>query len=322
MKFTDLPSVYRALAVLDVPYRLLVIEAGDDFFREDCVERYIGFWKKKVPDGEVKRSSAAELMSHREWLQEDPSLFGTKTLYSIEELHGVKGKKGLELASLLQGAHDDAYFLLHDSESMPKDLLADAEAHGTAFVIPAMKSWDRQPFLVSWILAFVKKRGKGIDADAASILAQSYPSDRGGLIQELEKLCMYCLNEPAIVMQDVEEIGTIDLQPTMWQLLDGLLAGDSKAVAHCLVQSREMHDIAMLRFVKNQLERLLVALEGGAPPRNKPQERQMAVVRKRGSATIVSWINRLKMQEVAIRSGLEISEEGSLLPFFLSMCAR
>jgi hypothetical protein len=76
----------------------------------------------------------------------------------------------------------------------------------------------------------------------------------------------------------------------------------------------------VLRFVKNQLEKLLVVFEGGAQPRNKAQERQMAVVRKRGKPILISWINRMKMQEVAIRSGLEESEEGSLLPFFLSMC--
>jgi DNA polymerase III delta subunit len=320
MKITDLPSVYRTLAVLDAPYRFLVIEGTDDFFREDCVERYKEFWKKTVPDGDVKRISAADLLSHKEQLQAAPSLFGTKTLYFVEELGSLKGKKGAELASQLPASSEDLNFLLVASDGCPKEILGLAEALGAAFLLPAMKPWDRQPFLVSWIQAFLKKRGKGIDKDAASILAQGYSSDRCGLVQELEKLCVYRLNEPTIGLRDVEEIGTVDLQPTMWQLLDGLLAGDAKAVTMCLVQSSDMQNIAVLRFVKNQLERLVAALDSGAPPRNKPQERQMAVVRKRGSATIVSWINRLKMQEVAIRSGLEESEEGSLLPFFLSMC--
>ncbi len=320
MKISDLSSIYRTLSTVDQPYRLLVIEGSDDFFRDDCKERYVEFWKKKYPDGDVKRVSAADFLAQANQLQEGPSLFGTKTLYIVEGVGSVKGKKSAEIASIAGKAQDDVCFLFLDSDAVPKDLLADAQEHGAAFLLPDMKPWERQPFIVSWIQAFVKKREKTIDKDAASLLAQAFPSDRWGLIQELEKLCVYRLNDASISLQNVEEIGNVDLQPTMWQLLDGLLAGDGKVVAHCLLQSSDMHDIAVLRFMKNQLERLLLALESDGPARNKSQERQMAVVRKRGVPTIVTWINKLKMQEVAIRSGLEESAEGSLLPFFLSMC--
>ena len=318
MKSDDLPSIYRTLASLKEPYRLLLIEGDDDFFREDCRERYIEFWKKFFSNGEIKKVSASDLLSHRERMQEGASLFGGKTLYVVENVSAVKGKKVVELISVLTQAHPDLYFLFLDSASMPKELFSEAEKSGAMFVFQPMKPWDRLPFLVQWIGAFVKKRGKVIDKEAATVLAQGYPSDRGGLIQELEKLCMYCLDQPSISMRDVEEIGIVDIQPTMWQLLDALIAGDAKMIATCLVQSSDMHDIAVLRFMKNQLERLLAAAESGNPPKSKSQERQIAAVRKRGKSTIVSWINRIKMQEVEIRSGLSDGEEGSLLPFFLS----
>jgi DNA polymerase III delta subunit len=322
MKLNDLPSAYRTLASLQEPYPILAIEGTDDFFREDCAERYKEFWKKRFPQGLLHSLSSQDVLSGKGHLQAGPSLFEAKPLYIIDEVSSVKGKKCATLASMIHCAIEDAYFLLIGSETIPKEIIAEAESNGAVFLLPQMKPWDRQPFLVSWIQAFVKKREKVLDKDGASMLAQAYSSDRSGLIQELEKLCTYRLNEPSIALQDVEEIGTIDLQPTMWQLLDGLLAGDTKAVVHCLVESSDMNDIAVLRFVKNQLERLLVAIDAGTPPRNKAQERQLAVVRKRGVRTIVEWVNRLKMQEVAIRSGLEENEEGSLLPFFLSLCMK
>ncbi len=320
MRLSGLPSVYRALSCLERPYSLLVIEGSDDFFRDDCCERYREFWKNVYPDGDVKAIAAANLLARQELLHEGASLFGSKTLYVLEEVSHLKGKKAAELVALLQQARGELFFLLIATDSIPKEILADAEACGAVFSLPTMKPWERQPFVVSWIQSFVKKRGKAIDKDAAGLLAQAYSSDRGGLKGELEKLGLYRLHDPAISLQDVEEIGTIELRPTMWQLLDGLLAKDAKMVASCLAQSGDMHDIAVLRFVKNQLERLLVALEGGAPVKNKAQERQMAIVRKRGAPTLTAWINRLKMQEVAIRSGVEEGEEGSLLPFFLSLC--
>ena len=321
MKVSDLASVYRVLSALDQPYALLVIVGTDDFFREDCCERYLEWWKKKSPGGDIKTISASDLLVHRGLLQQGLSLFGTKTLYVVDELSSIKGKKGSELVSVVRQAQEECYFLFSDAEDGPKDLLADAESRGAVFALPTLKPWERQPFVVGWIQAFVKKREKTIDKEAASLLAQAFSDDRKGLKQELEKLCVYRLTDPVISRGDVEEVGTVELHPHMWQLLDGLLAGDAKMMAECLIQAHGMHDIAVLRFMKNQLERLLTALEEGGPSRSRAQERQLAAARKKGVPTIVSWINRLKMHEVAVRSGMEESEDGALLPFFLSLCS-
>ena len=316
MKLTELGSAYKALASLEKPFALLLIDGSDDFFREDCVERYIEFWKRTVLNGAIRRLTLGDLLARRHGFQNERSLFGTKSLYVVDE---IAGKKGSDLLPVIANADPDCYFLLCTSETPPPELVTEASTIGASIHIPPLKPWDRQPYIVRWIQAFIKKRGKTIASDAANILAQAYSSDRHGLIQELEKLLTYRTEAPEITMHDVEAVGIIELQPTMWQLLDGLLAGDEKAVVDSLSQATDMHDIAVLRFLKNQLEKLLMAFEEGAPPRNKPQERQMAIVRKRGAPTIVSWINRLKMQEIAIRSGLEDGENSSLLPLFISL---
>ena len=170
---------------------------------------------------------------------------------------------------------------------------------------------------MSWIQAYVKKRGAQIDSNGAALLAKGYTQDRQGLISEIEKLVTYSLGEPAITAAHVEKIGIVEVQPTLWQLLDGLVAGDAKAVSESLTS--DLYDIAVLRFLKNQLEKLIIAVEEEAPSRNRSQERQLAAVRKRTLPTIISWVNRLKMHEVGIRSGTEDVQEGTLLPLLLSL---
>ena len=316
MKCSDLPSIYRSLATTAQTYRVLVIEGSDDFFREDCFARYVELWTAAFPQGEVVRLSCPDVISRRGEFQ-GGSLFGTRRLYCVEGAGG-KGKKGQDLLSIVQNADEKSDFLFVDSEALPKDLTAYAEATGALFSFQPMKPWDRLPLQVNWIQSYIKKRGATIEPEGATLLAKGYAQDRQGLIVEIEKLLTYCLGEPTITAMHVQQIGIVELQPTLWQLLDGLLACDTKAIATCLTQTSDMHDIAVLRFIKNQLEKLVTTVEEGGPSRNKSQERQLALVRKRGIPTIVSWINRLKMHEVAIRSGEEDAQEGMLLPLFLS----
>ena len=318
MRCSDLPSIYRSLASTDHPYRILAIEGSDDFFREDCASRYIDLWTSSFPQGEVVHLSGPDLIGRRGELQGGGSLFGTRRLYCVEGGVGGRGKRGEEILSIIQNVDDSCDVLFVESEALPKELLGYIEQNGALYSFQPLKPWDRLPLQVNWIQAYIKKRGKAIETEGATLLAKGYAQDRQGLIGEIEKLLTYCLDDPTITAAHVGQIGIVELQPTLWQLLDALLAGDTKAVASCLTQLSDLHDIAVLRFIKNQLEKLVTAVEEGTPSRNKSQERQLASVRKRGIPTIVSWINRLKMHEVAIRSGVEDAQEETLLPLFLS----
>jgi DNA polymerase III delta subunit len=316
MKCTDLASAYKTLAAFEEPYRSVLIECSDDFFRADCLERYCTSWKTRVSNGDVRRRTLSELVALSKNIQGERSLFGTQTLHVVEH---VEGKKGEELCTLIGHATEDNYFAFTAEEAAPADLREYIASTGLLIHLPSLKPWERLPLVARWIHAFVQKRGATIVEDAANVLAQGYSSDRLGLIQELEKLLAFKLNEPTISLEDIHEIGIVEVQPSLWNLLDGLLAGNSHVIAETMLDQTDMHDIAIIRFLQNQLERLLMAVETGAPSRNKSQERQMAACRRRGSAVITSWINRLKMQEVAIRTGQEDACEGSLLPFLLSL---
>ena len=316
MKCSDLPSIYRTLATAQ-SYKVLAIEGGDDFFREDCAARSIESWRGAFPQGEVFRLSGSEFVSRRSGLLSGASLFGTRQLYCIEGT--VKVKKGDDVLTSIQTRDESCDLLFVDSEAFPKELSGYAEQEGAYFSFPPIKPWDKLPLQVNWIQSYVKKRGQQIDSNGATILAKGYAQDRQGLIGELEKLMTYCLGVPMILASHVERIGVVELQPTLWQLLDALLAGDTRAVAICVTQSTDLYDIAVVRFLKNQFEKLVITVEEGAPSRNRSQEKQLSVVRKRGLPTIISWINRLKMHEVGIRSGTEEVQEGTLLPFLMSL---
>lgn len=308
----DIPSIYRTLHQLEKPFTVLKIECKDDFFREDCAEKYIDFWKRYAKNGEIHRVSGADFIACGERGELQPNLFSGKTLWVIEGAGSLKGQKTENLCSYIQTGNQDTFFVCVEKDSSLKELTADG-----VICFPALKPWERQPWLVKWIEGYVKKQGKAIASDAANLLASAFPDNRHALTSELEKLCLYRLNEAAIMLADVHAIGAIELQPTMWQLIDALLKKDAPMVASCL-QAADMNDIGLLRFVKNQLQKLIVAAQENAAVSFKSQERQIACIRKVGAHTVIGWINRLEREDVNIRSGKE--ENGSLLPLFLSFC--
>ena len=306
MRCPDIASIYRTLSTMS-SQKVLAISGSDDFFREDCTVRYIEQWK--ASGGEVERLTVSDFINRHD----EGSLFGTKKLCCVEG--GFSEKKADDVLLALRNTDDSV--LLVSSEAFPQALTEYADQAGAVFSFPSIKPWDRLPLQVSWIRAYVKKRGAQIDANGATLLAKGYAQDRQGLAGELEKLVTYCFGETTITAAHVEKVGIVALQPTLWQLLDGLLAGDLKAVSQSVTE--DLYDIAVLRFLKNQLEKLVIAVEEEAPSRNRSQERQLAAVRKRTLPVIISWINRLKMHEVGIRSGTEDVQEGTLLPLLLSL---
>ena len=304
MRCSDMASIYRAISTMP---KILAVEGSDDFFREDCAARYKEQWK--ASSGEAVCLTVPEFINRRH----DGSLFGTKSLCVVEG--EIAAKKASDVLDVLRNTDEAVLFV--SSEPFPKALTEYVDAAGSVLSLPSIKPWDKVPLLVSWIQAYVKKRGAQIDSNGAALLAKGYTQDRQGLISEIEKLVTYSLGEPAITAAHVEKIGIVEVQPTLWQLLDGLVAGDAKAISESLTS--DLYDIAVLRFLKNQLEKLVIAVEEEAPSRNRSQERQLAAVRKRTLPTIISWINRLKMHEVGIRSGTEDVQEGALLPLLLSL---
>lgn len=319
MKVETFIAACQAIYSMQMPLQHVLLETKDSFFLEECVERYVVAWKKLLGENSlVTRLSSQELYALRDDLQNFPSLFGTKKLWVVAWNSG-KQKKDNDFVRIIQSASSENFFLLFAEEGLPKELITDAQQDGLSIVIPAPKPWERVPFLIQWVQGYCQKQKKGIEKEAATLLANSYLDNRHGLVNELEKLILYRWNESTISLRDVEGLSCLVDHVTMWQLLDALLLGDKKGVVQALSSADDWSEIALLRFLKGQLEKLVIAFEEKGVPKNKSQERQIAHVGRRGVASVMSWVTKIEQKEIGIRSGIEEGSISSLLPFFVSL---
>jgi DNA polymerase III delta subunit len=320
MIYKDILSTYKALASLQEPFRILVVDTKESFFRDDCADRYRAFCKQKEID--IMRIDPFEMAQYQQDMTEPYSLFQQKKLYFVEDVTSLKEKRLEELLHALKNMRDGCYFLAVEKGSANKQLLEIAEINGAVFGIPPIKPWEKAPFVAQWITAFVRKRSKSISQKASAILAQSFQNDLYGLATELEKLLTGCEDCSCITEKDLEDLGVIDAQPTLFALFDAFLKRDPAGIASCLTFEQEAYDIGLLRFFKSQLEKLVALAESSGEAKTKSQERQVSQIRTIGLMPVTSWINEIKMYEVDIRSGRREINEETLLAFFLSLIMR
>lgn len=312
----DLRSLYTALHEMKKFPNFLGLEVKDDFFRCDVVIKCQEKWKEFFASGDIRSCAAAQLFSKKEDIQ-NTSLFSSKTLWVVDEL-SFRGKRGDEFVSLLLAASYDQYFLLVADESFPKQLSEEVKNRGSFFALQPIKPWERESYLETWLHGFLKKRNKKISSEGAHALIAAYSQDRQGLSSELEKLVLYKKDVCEITLADVEALSTIDVKSTLWNVLDALLSRDLRGVVHSLTFLDDCNEIALLRFMRGQIERFLVA-ESGAAFRTKTQVRQYEQAMKLGHGLLLSWITAFEMHEVAIKSGKREASMDEILLLFLNL---
>jgi DNA polymerase III delta subunit len=307
----DLRSLYVTLNELKESPCLLYLEVKDDFFREDCFLKYRDKWKQNFPDGEIHSCSAAELLGRKGDLM-GGSLFGSKSLWILTDLT-LRGKKNEEFISLLKTAHDH-YFFIVESDPPSKALLELLKDHGVHLALDPIKPWERQSVLEGWIALYVKKQGKKIASQAASALAQAFPQERNALAQELDKLQLYT---DEIQLKDVEALCSLETKTSSWNLLEAILSQDVKMITHALTYLEDFNHIGLLRFMRGQIEKFLLA-ENASAFRTKTQMKQYEQAKRLGFPRLAFWIKALEMKEVAIKSGESQGTQEDLLLLFLS----
>jgi len=305
----DIKTAYLFLAELKEPCRILAVQAKDEFFREDLFSKYLNLCLGRFQKENIERIKAVDLHARRHSLLLEKTFFDTERLWIIEKPAALKGKKAAELAENLK----EDFFLLIDSETIPKALLEVAE---NKIVLAPIKPWERPPLIASWVRSFCKKHEMNIANDAAQALAQAHAEHRSNLVQELEKIMTYCHGQTEIALADVQAVSDLAQQSTLWQLLDALLQQDKRALLLALENMEEIHEIALIRFLKNQLQKILI-------PRlqtfsSKTQDKRCALAKKIGSSRIIFWINTLEMREIALRSGNDQESLMVMLYAFIS----
>jgi DNA polymerase III delta subunit len=309
--------LYTTIHQLSAFPRFLGIDVKDDFFREDLKLKSIEIWKGCEPSGEICTCSSVELVLKKTELQ-SPSLFSSKTLWVVDEL-SLPGRKKYALDFIFSTTSCDQYFIfVGEGGSLPSQLVDDVQKRGLLLSGAPIKPWEKSSLVEAWVCSYVKKKQKRISSDAAHTLATAFSSDRGGLSQELDKLMLYKKDEATIALPDVEAICSIETKSTLWNVLDAVLLRDIKKIVETLSSLEECNDIALLRFMRNQIEKFLVA-ESSSTFKTKTQQKQYAQAQKIGQATLLSWIKAFEMHEMAIKSGEKSVSTDDLYLLFLNL---
>ena len=317
MIYSDLPSIYKNLSALKKLYRLLIVCAKDPFFMEDCIDRYVLLGKSEGCF--VEKVSVSSLFMQNEAITEPFSLISQPQLYIVEA-----GKIGAEeqkqCIQLFNNARPDCFFLLLQ-EDFSEEFSACAKKEGAVYAYPSLKPWEKTPYIVQWIKAFCVKRNGTIAIEAASLLATHLSDDQKALVMEIEKLLLGSMQEGVITEKDVRELCHFSKESSLFQLLEYLLQKNGCMIANLLQSSLDIHDIGVVRFIKNQLEKLVVMEQSGEEGKTASQRRNASAARSLGLEKIFSWINGCRIYESEVRSGKREADADSLFVFFLS-CIR
>lgn len=114
--------------------------------------------------------------------------------------------------------------------------------------------------LPSWVREAAQRRGRRIDAMAASLLVEALGRDLAALDAAVERLTLY-VDEPGLITaQHVEETVVHTRTRTVWELVDAIAernVSQALARAHHLIEQGE-HPLGLMSLVIRQFRQLLI----------------------------------------------------------------
>jgi len=127
-----------------------------------------------------------------------------------------------------------------------------------------------------WIERETKRQGGQIDAAAAIRLAEMTGEDTRQAAQEIAKLLTYVDGQRPITVADVEHLGVVSAQSSVFDLVDALASGDGRQAQRTLHRLLEEEDLlALWGMIIRQFRLLLLTreiLEEGGTPAQVQQE--------------------------------------------------
>lgn len=186
----------------------ILIQGGDAFDLEAEVKKHSAD-TLHFQGGEVKAGELEEALF-------TPSFFGD-TLIVIEDAQDLS-EKALELViAFSKKPTPKIALILHAT------CKSELSAHITPIEIQEVKPWEKQAKMADWIMTFLKGRGIKASPQVATFIAATGMADRFSLSQELEKLITYVGDKKEITLDDVQAIGALEHEHTVWQLTDAFL---------------------------------------------------------------------------------------------------
>jgi DNA polymerase-3 subunit delta len=118
--------------------------------------------------------------------------------------------------------------------------------------------------LVRWITDRATTRGKKIDRDAATLLADMTGANMWFLATEIEKLCLYIASRSSITISDVQDLVLRTHEPSIFSFLDSLFEKKKDALYKLYeIELAGIPELEIISRIENQIIVHLQVLAGG-----------------------------------------------------------
>jgi DNA polymerase-3 subunit delta len=235
--------------------------------------------KALVPEGDTMNFSAFEgkeidqnaiidlaetlpfFAERRVILIENSGLFQLK---KKEEESDEAQPDGDGLAGYLASAPESTYFLFVEEKADKRSKLYKAVAKAGSAVEFATQ---KEETLQKWVLARLKREGKGITRQAYESFINKTGTDMENIDRELEKLICYTLDKETIEPADVEAITTEQTQNKIFDMVDAITSHQQKKALDLYYDllslreppmrimyliTRQFHLLAIVKAMSNQ----------------------------------------------------------------------
>ncbi len=212
------------------PIYLIIVPCS--YERKKICDTIIGSLRKKDPHLTQQHCDASAI-SLSEVIDQlnSRSLFSSASVVVCDGLEKLKKSCWEPLLAYAESPSSFSYLILgFSSAKNTADLCRKGKKELVALDLSEEKPWEKKARFQRYIIEYAVKEGKSLSPDAALYLLDHVGLDLSSLEQEMAKLVCYAGEDKAIVLNDVEQICTIEKTVSTWQLSE-MIVWEAKAAA-------------------------------------------------------------------------------------------
>jgi DNA polymerase III subunit delta len=215
MKLTSLHGLEKAEG------SLFLVVARDDYDREQAEKILVGDKEPTVVLGESARRLMDEL--------ESASLFASQRVVLVRGAERLPAAIAQEVARYCDRPNQAVMLVMTAAAKPHASLYKSFDKEGVLVDVAALKPWEQERLLAEWLVSEARQRGAQLTA--ASQLVGTVGTEKGLLIQELEKLITYVDGKGPIDAAAVAALAVGVPTEAVWGLGQAIFASDGRRAA-------------------------------------------------------------------------------------------
>lgn len=235
-------------------YLFIAKDPGDRRWGFDRLKEVL---KRAFPDIDVQ-ACEGEGARHKDFMAslDTTALLNARRLLLLPDLHLLPKEAVGYLGSALEKI-PPLTTLAITTESLSKNtaFYKSMEKQGIILEMGEEKAWEKQKYMVEWLMASAVEKGQKVAPDALEFLAQGVGGSWVGLMNEWEKLTTFAIGEALITAQHVKNVCCLTQSVTGWALAEAILDQDFKKAFRIITQLLQQGEalFSILRQVRSQL---------------------------------------------------------------------